>query len=52
MVNNARDELAADAGVLRFLIERNATNLGVYADVVETGTVRVGDPVRVSLPDA
>jgi uncharacterized protein YcbX len=52
MVNNARDELAADAGVLRFLVERNATNLGVYADVVETGTVRVGDPVRVSLPDA
>jgi len=52
MVNNARDELAADPGVLRFLVERNGTNLGVYADVVETGTVRVGDPVRVSLPGA
>lgn len=52
MVNNARDELAADPGVLRFLVERNGTNLGVYADVVRGGTIRVGEPVRVSLPGA
>jgi uncharacterized protein YcbX len=41
-----QDELPRAPALLRFLVERNETNLGVYAEVVSPGVIRVGDPVR------
>jgi uncharacterized protein len=45
MVGFAQQELPADPRILRFLVETRNTMLGVYADVVEPATIRVGDPV-------
>lgn len=39
-------ELERTPGLLRFLVQRNDTMLGVYAEIVTPGTVSVGDPVR------
>ena len=46
MVGFAQQELPADPGILRFLVRERETMLGVYADVVTPGTIRVGDEVR------
>jgi hypothetical protein len=43
MVDFAQSELPFDASVLRFLAQHNDAMLGVYADVVTPGVVRVGD---------
>lgn len=47
MTGHAQPGLPADGDVLRTLGWTNDTSLGVYAEVVEGGTVRVGDPVEV-----
>lgn len=39
--------LAGDQSVLRTIIRRFSQNFGVYATVVEPGTVSVGDPVEI-----
>jgi hypothetical protein len=39
--------LPKDNEILRTANKHNAGNVGVYATVVETGTVRVGDVVEV-----
>ena len=44
-----QEGLSRAPGLLRFLAQRNETMLGVYADVVEAGTIRVGDPVSVEI---
>lgn len=50
MVGFAQQELPQDPGILRFLVRERATMLGVYADVVAPGVVRLGDEVQLGLP--
>jgi uncharacterized protein YcbX len=47
MVGLEQDGLPADPSILRGLAEANGACLGVYAAVVEPGTLRVGDTVRL-----
>ena len=44
----AQDGLARRPDLLRFLVERNETMLGVYANVVSSGSMAVGDRVNVA----
>ena len=48
MPNFAQAGLRYDARVLRLLVRENAMQLGVYADVVRPGVVRVGDLAELS----
>jgi uncharacterized protein YcbX len=43
MVNLAQDELPDDPHILRAVARANAVCLGVYADVLTPGAVRIGD---------
>jgi uncharacterized protein YcbX len=43
-----QDGLPRTPGLLRFLVQRNETRLGVYAKVNSPGTVRLGDAVTVA----
>jgi MOSC domain-containing protein YiiM len=43
--------LAADPDVSRIVSRHGDRCLGVYADIVEVGTVRVGDDVTFEPPD-
>ena len=43
-----QDGLPRARGLLKFLVERNDSMLGVYANVTSPGLVRVGDPVTVT----
>ncbi len=45
MVGLAQDELPADMRILRKVAQMNAARLGVYADVLTPGVVRVGDSI-------
>jgi uncharacterized protein YcbX len=47
MTNVAQPGLEHDAAVLRTIGSGNELCLGVYAEVVQPGTVRLGDPVTV-----
>ena len=47
LTTRAQDDLPADPGILRTVIERHAGNLGAYATVERAGEMRVGDPVTV-----
>lgn len=40
--------LPADAGILRTAAQHNEANVGVYATVLTGGTIRQGDPVRLT----
>jgi uncharacterized protein YcbX len=42
-----QDGLPRTPGLLRFLVQRNQTMLGVYASVVTPGTIRTGDAAIV-----
>ena len=48
MTTLAQGELPADAGILRTAAQHNQANVGIYALVVQGGTVRLGDEVRLS----
>jgi uncharacterized protein YcbX len=50
MVNNAQGELPQDNGLLWFLARECHAMVGVYADVVSPGEIRVGDVVTAT-PD-
>lgn len=49
MVNLDPDTAAQDARVLKTVVRLNNNNAGVYGTVVQTGTLRVGEPVSLVL---
>lgn len=49
MINVDPDTGTQDARVMKAVSRLNRNNAGVYANVVKTGTIRVGDPVRLAL---
>ena len=49
MINPDPDTGTQDARVLKSVVRLNQNNAGVYGTVVQTGTIRVGDPVSLVL---
>lgn len=49
MINLDPDTGTQDARVLKTVVELNNNNAGVYGTVVQTGTIRVGQPVSLVL---
>lgn len=49
MVNLDPDTGKQDAQVMKTVVGLNANNAGVYGTVVQTGTIRIGDPVSLVL---
>jgi MOSC domain-containing protein len=47
MVTQPVDELAQDHRIMRTLVRETSHTAGIYADVVESGEVRVGDPIAL-----
>ncbi len=47
MATNAQKELPKDPSILRSLVEKADQNLGIYANVLKPGEVRIGDVVEV-----
>lgn len=47
MLNLDPETAAQDAGVMKTVVRLNQNTAGVYATVVRSGTLRVGDPVRL-----
>src|SRR6266516_4920191 len=47
MTTLAQGDLSKDPGILRTAARHNQVNVGVYAAVVQGGTIRRGDPVRL-----
>ena len=47
MTTHGFADLAKDSTVMRTLVKQAEGNLGVYATVTETGTIRVGDALEV-----
>ena len=48
MTTLPQGDLPKDAGILRTAAQHNQANVGVYADVIASGTVRRGDPVALA----
>ena len=49
MINLDPDTGTQDARVLKTVVRLNNNNAGIYGTVVQTGTIRVGDPVSLVL---
>jgi MOSC domain-containing protein YiiM len=49
MINLDPETARQDARVLKTVVRLNKNNAGVYGTVVQTGTIRVGDPVSLVL---
>jgi hypothetical protein len=50
MINLDPDTAKQDPRVMKTVVRMNSNNAGVYGTVVQTGAIRVGDPVRLMLP--
>lgn len=48
MATNAQKDIPKDPGILRSLVEAADQDLGIYASVIKTGVVRLGDVVEVN----
>ena len=48
MTTLPQGDLPKDSGILRAAAQHNQANVGVYADVVTSGTIRRGDPVTLA----
>ena len=48
MTTLAQGDLPKDTGILRAAVQHNQAHVGVYAAVARGGTIRRGDPVRLS----
>jgi uncharacterized protein len=46
MINLDPDTATQDARVMKTVVRLNKNNAGVYGTVVQTGTIRIGDPVN------
>jgi uncharacterized protein YcbX len=51
MTTLSQGDLAKDPGFLRTAVAHNRGNVGLYASVVQSGTVRRGDSVRLESGD-
>jgi uncharacterized protein len=49
MLNLDPDTATQDKRVLKTVVRLNKNNAGVYGTVVQTGTIRVGEPVSLVL---
>jgi uncharacterized protein len=47
MTTLAQADLPKDTGILKTAVQKNKGQVGVYASVVQTGTIRIGDPLTV-----
>ena len=47
MTTLSQGDLPKDPGILRTAARHNQANVGVYAAVLQGGTIRRGDPIRV-----
>ena len=47
MTTLAQGDLPKDPGILRTAAQHNGVNVGVYAEVVQGGTIRRGDPITL-----
>ena len=47
MTTLAQSDLPKDPGILRAAVQQNGANVGVYAEVLQSGTIRQGDVIRV-----
>jgi MOSC domain-containing protein len=47
MINLDPETASQDARVMKTVVRLNKNNAGIYATVVRTGTIRVGDPVNL-----
>ena len=47
MTTLAQGDLPADSGILRTAVQQHQANVGVYATVVRSGTIRRGDRIRL-----
>ena len=47
MTTLPQGHLPNDHGILRTVLQQNQGNVGVYAEVIQTGTIRQGDRMRV-----
>jgi uncharacterized protein YcbX len=47
MTTLPQGDLPKDPGILRTAAQHNQVNVGVYAAVLQGGTIRRGDPIRV-----
>src|SRR5206468_8723691 len=48
MITLPQGDLPKDVGILRTAAQNNHANVGVYADVVKSGTLRRGDHVTLA----
>jgi len=47
MTTLAQSDLPKDPGILRTAVLQNGANVGVYAEVLQGGTIRSGDAIRI-----
>jgi hypothetical protein len=47
MTTNAQKDLPKDNSVLRSIVKEADQNLGSYANVTKTGSVKIGHPVEL-----
>ncbi len=47
MTTLPQSDLPRDPGILRTAVQQNGANVGVYAEVLQGGTIRQGDAIRV-----
>jgi hypothetical protein len=48
MTTLAQGDLPKDPGILRTAAQHNDVHVGIYASVVRTGTIHIGDSVSVT----
>lgn len=47
MTTLEQNEFSKDLNILKTIIKHNSGNSGIYADVIHTGTIKLGDTIRI-----